>query len=349
MMRGSLAVGIGALALGSVLVMGLQRANGRAAKPASQVQDAWFPYKSPAFDHFVAASYKSMKAGDPSAFYSWFDDHFKEQAGSPPEAFLAQRKQEIDGLSDPVAKADAQQKLGGDIHRLVKKTIPKFSLERGFEFVNTERLGERQCFLQSVLVCGLLQKAGVPSGVAMVYKNIQGQATNNGHAVAVARLSDGKDVIVDCSDPEPFVEQRGLFVRNGKSAYIYVEPEYDGTTGIITAYKSEGNAKVLSPRSVTTLDVPFIDSQFDYYRGERAEGGVFDVHPTTAGLQRSAMFLRKSIQENPANPLAVYMLGHAYRKLGKGDLATHQYQAARVLYAKDGWLPQGIIDALARR
>lgn len=336
MVRWTWPLGLGAVAL-AALGMGLGR-------PRVRLEDASYPFGSPAFSHFVADSYKSGNAGSAKQFFDWFNSHFKAQAGAAPEAYLAKRKLEIDALREPGAKGGAQMKLGGDLHRIIKKTIPKFSLERGFEFYNTAQLGERQCFLQSVLVAGLLQKAGVRAGVAMVYKNIEGQATNNGHAVAIARLADNRDVIVDCSDPTPFVEQKGLFLRNGEKSYLYVEPVY-GASHTISAYR--GNGTVLSPGAVAMLDVAFIDSQFDYYRGERAEHGIFDAHPTPAGLQRSAAFLRKSIQENPANPLAVYMLGNVYRKLGNKDLARRQYQQAQVLYAKDGWLPQGLTDALA--
>src|SRR4029079_16762051 len=103
-------------------------------------------------------------------------------------------KSTLSKISDANERAEAEQVLGGTIHRIIKKVIPKFSLQHGFEFYQAKDLGERQCFLQSVLVSGLLQRAGIDSGVVMVYKNIAGEATNNGHAVAVARLTNGDDI-----------------------------------------------------------------------------------------------------------------------------------------------------------
>ena len=62
-----------------------------------------------------------------------------------------------------------------------------------------------------MIIAGLAQDMGVNAGVVMVYKNIEGAPTNNGHAVALFKLAEGKDIIVDASDPIPFVEQKGLF------------------------------------------------------------------------------------------------------------------------------------------
>lgn len=180
----------------------------------------------------------------------------------------------------------------------------------------------------------------------MVYKNIAGEATNNGHAVAVARLSNGNDILVDCSDPEPFVEHKGLFMRDGERDYVYVSAKYDDASGIISGYRQEGTAQTVAPRSLSTLDIAFINSQFDYYRGERTPGGFFETPTNKAGLELSVKYLQKSIAENPKNPLAVYMLGHVYQKLDQSDAARNQYLAAKQLYEQDGWVPQGVRDAL---
>jgi hypothetical protein len=350
MMNGSVAFGLSAMALGLVLSVCLTPTERPYApiRPKTPVaaKSASFTYESPQFTSFVSDSYKVKGSGSPNDFYGWFDTGFAQLNGATPTNFLAAEKKKIGGLTDPNEKEAAEVALASTIHHSIKKVIPKFSLQHGFEFYQAKDLGERQCFLQSVLVCGLLQKAGVDAGVVMVYKNIAGQATNNGHAVAVARLSNGKDVLVDCSDPEPFVEHQGLFMRDGENDYIYVNPQYEASGGIISAYRQEGTQKDLSPRSLSTLDIPFINSQFDYYRGERVQGGFFETPTTREGLSQSAVFLKKSIKENPKNPLAVYMLGHIYQKLGKSDAGMSQYLAARDLYADDGWVPQGVRDAL---
>jgi tetratricopeptide (TPR) repeat protein len=344
-MKWSVPIGIAALALCAFLVLGF--APPKQAKTPKPAKAASYPYKSDQFTKFVADSYKVKGSGGPEDFYSWFDSSFKDVAGADPSTYVAEQRARIQAIKDPAKRSEAEQELGGNIHHFIKKVIPKFSLQNGFEFYKAKDLGQRQCFLQSVLVSGLLQKAGVNSGVVMVYKNITGQSTNNGHAVAVERLSNGKDVLVDCSDPQPNVEHQGLFLRDAEKDYLYVNPQYDGSTGIINAYREEGTTKDLAPRSLSTLDIPFIYSMFDYYRGERTPGGFFETPTNKAGLEKSAAYLRKAIQENPRNPLAVYMLGHIYQKLGKTDAAASQYLAARDLYDRYGWIPQGVVDALA--
>ena len=349
MINGSVAFGLSAIAFGIALSVGFSpnEAGTITPKTPKPAKSASFPYESDQFTKFVTDSYKVKGSGSPQDFYGWFDGGFQTQTGSSPKVYLAAQKSKIDAIKDPADKAAAEQELGGTIHHIVKKVIPKFSLQHGFEFYQAKDLGERQCFLQSVLVCGLLQRAGIDAGVVMVYKNITGQATNNGHAVAVERLSDGRDVLVDCSDPQPNVEHQGLFMRDGEDDYIYVNPQYSGTSGIITSYRQEGLTTDMAPHSLSTLDIPFINSQFDYYRGERTQGGFFETPTTKDGLEQSAVYLRKSIKENPRNPLAVYMLGHIYQKLGRTDAGMSQYLAARDLYERDGWIPQGVKDVLA--
>lgn len=345
-MRGNVLVGC-LLLVGAVGFREMVRpvlASGNFRKPQSST-DPSFPYQSPQFTKFVSDSYAVKGSGSPTDFYSWFNQGFKDVAGAEPNLFLVSEKKRISSLNG-VERVKAQIALGGNIHRIVKKVIPKFSLQNGFEFYKAKDLGQRQCFLQSVLVSGLLQRAGVPAGVVMVYKNIQGQATNNGHAVSVERLSDGTDILVDCSDPTPNVEHQGLFLRCAPKDYIYVNPSYVGDTGIIKGYAQEGGGPVLKPHQLGLLDLAFISSMFDYYRGERTPGGFFETPTTQAGLTASAKFLQKSIQENPNNPLAVYMLGHVLQKLGEKDRAASQYLASRDLYSRYGWVPQGVQDAL---
>jgi hypothetical protein len=235
--------------------------------------------------------------------------------------------------------------LGAWLHRMVKSTIPRFSLDRGFEFCSVVRYGERQCFLQAVLIAGLLQRSGVRAGVAMVYRNLHGQETNNGHAVTLVRLSDGRDLIVDASDPEPFARQQGLYVRAG--GYRYVDPVYEGRTGRIASYRTVPEKGKLSPAQVRTLDLAFIRSQFWYYRGERREGGLLSRAKTPAGLAAAAADLRKSVSLCPRNPLAVYMLGRVYHAQGKAEEAHRLFERAHRLYAAAGWVPAGPRQYLA--
>ncbi|MCC7230933.1 MAG: hypothetical protein IT203_11120, partial [Fimbriimonadaceae bacterium] len=224
-------------------------------------------------------------------------------------------------------------------HRLVKKSSRKFSLDRGFEFANVVATGERQCFLQSVLIAGILQDAGFDAGVAMVWKNIAGQTTNNGHAVCVLRTDSKHFIVVDASEPMPFPTHQGLFLLDRRSKqYAFVLPDYlpDARIGSL---KLNGQTKTIDPGEFDFLDIPFLKSQFDYYRGERAVGGILDPKSTSAGLQASQAFFEKAEQECANNPLVVWMLSRTYRKLGDNDAAESALTRARILYRSFGWVP----------
>jgi hypothetical protein len=97
------------------------------------------------------------------------------------------------------------------------------------------------------------------------------------------------------------------------------------------------------------LDVPFLRSQFDYYRGERALAGIFSSTPTPEGLRVSARFLEKSRRECPNNPLAVYMLGRTYAKLGRESEQMACLEQAMALCQEFGWVPDGLRNALKVR
>ena len=191
-----------------------------AASGPGERGDDRYAYASPAFTLFVDDSFKDGGSGSADDFYHWFSDAYdhstKRYLGHPDlslEDLLDAKREDLAAISDPGRRAAAEQEFCYWIHGMVKAVIPRFSLDRGFEFRHTVKYGERQCFLQSILVSGMLQRAGLDAGVAMVSRNIAGTDTNNGHAVSVVRLADGNHTLVDCSDPEPFVRHHGLYVR----------------------------------------------------------------------------------------------------------------------------------------
>src|SRR5262249_37901085 len=161
----------------------------------------------------------------------------------------------LSAIQDPSRRAAEITKTGAWVHKLIKSMIPRFSLDRGFEFKNVVHYGERQCFLQSVLVAGLMQSMGVDAGVAMVSRNIQNTETNSGHAVCLVKLPDSTDIIVDCSDPTPFAEQKGLYVRAPR--YKYVLPVY-GEHSEIRAYHAASDRADVPVGEVRTLDAGFL-------------------------------------------------------------------------------------------
>jgi hypothetical protein len=328
-----------------------------------------FPYHEQAFTDFVADSYRqpgvSPAAGDgPDAFYHVMDAAYvrtRPRVGAPPslasvpvtlDRALDAERARIAAESDPqIQTADEEQSAAWVFH-LVKASIPHFSLTRGFEFTNMVARGERQCYSQSVLVAGMLQRMGVPAGVVMVWKSSTGLVSNNGHAVTMARLANGHQLLVDCSDHHtPFTRQEGLFISlNGR--YAYVAPVYAPGAAPnaveVVAYSLESDGEQIGANAARAMDLDFMRSQFDYYRGERVPGGAIAQVKTMPGLEASARYLAASARECPDNPLAVYMLGRVYERLGQLDRARLQFAEAHREYAGFGYVPEGEAEEYAR-
>lgn len=313
-----------------------------------------YAYGSSQFSAFVSNSLHKSGNDKATAFYDWMQLRYtkggEKYDGVHYKSFTAlldAEKAKNSMMADDSSKAAEQMKFASFLHRFIKQAIPRFSLDRGFEFSNAMAKGERQCFLQSVLVASLLQRTGSNAGVAMVWRNIEGQTTNNGHAVALARLADGRDVIVDCSDRTPFVKQQGLFARIDGEGYRFVSPQYQSGNSTIVGYALASGESLVPARKLQTLDIPFLNSQFDYYRGERAPGGFIAATKTPSGLAASERHLEASVRACPKNPLAVYVLGRVHLRQGKRRQALKELSRAKDLYAQDGWIPEGATQALS--
>ncbi len=327
-----------------------------AAPPAAKNAGA-YAYGSPAFTTLVADSYRQIHAADPQTFYAWMDKDCRRialgraaPAGEPMPgwtAILADKKAAVDRAQSPAAKTNLEMQDAAWLHRTIKAALPHFSLDEGFEFTNAVRKGERQCVLQATLMAGLLQAMDVNAGVVMVYKNIAGQSSNNGHAATLMKRADGRDVLVDCSEPTPFARHQGLFVADARTGqYRYVEPIFAGPTATIVGYNPDGETQKLATGVVSPMDGAFVRSQIEYYRGERTSGGLLSPHPTAKGLASEAQHLRTSIAECPQNPLSEYMLGRVYLKQAKLSTARRQLTKAYTFYARFGRVPQGCRDAM---
>lgn len=294
------------------------------------VAPASFPYHGETFDAFVRESYRVAGRKDPGEFYRTMDERGKATGIGTWDAWAATHK--ANGSPEQARAA------GEQVWKRIKKTITKFSLDRGFEFVNVTTTNERQCYLQSIIVAGELQKAGYNAGVAMVWANPKGQTSNNGHAVAMIRTRKG-DVVIDCSEPYPVEVHQGLFMKRGPS-YVYVRPRYTAD-GWIRSYASAQGDETKSI-SVELLDLPFLRSQFDYYRGERALGGVIAKNKTPQGLAASEKLYRRSLAECPANPLTRAMLVRTLAGQGKLAEAEAQRRTALDQYVAYGWTPNDV-------
>lgn len=347
-----------------------------------------YSYYSQRFSQLVSESYKENKSDDIDKFHAWMEQIYENlpqqvqlknnKVKIKLEDFLKLKKKELQDILDIPKKTKYEIELCTKFHKFIKTIIPRYSLERGFEFYNVVNLGERQCFLQSVFIAALLQEIGLNAGVAMVYKNEYGKETNNGHAATLIKLSNKRDIIIDASNKKPFARHLGVFARylappsplekelssvsdyipfykiNGAKAphYIYVEPVYKKDSDEIQYYKSAADNKEIDAIEVKTLDFPFIQSQFWYYRGERTKGGLFATVKTKEGIETAENNLKKSIKLCPNNPLPVYMLGMVYLLDENLYQARNFLEQARELYLKSGWLPPGpkeVLESLNKR
>jgi hypothetical protein len=312
--------------------------------PVARAFEESYPYHSPRFTQFLVESHVYCKPAEAHDFYAWMDKayagcnhRFPGKESLSLEDLLDSKKRQFSRISDPLLRSENEIAFSAWIHRMVKTVIPRFSLDRGYEFCNVIRCGERQCFLQSVLIAGLLQYVGFDAGVVMVYRNPKGEESNLGHAIVLLKLPDGRDIIVDASEPEPFYKPRGIFVRERE--YRFVNPVYLKYSSRIVGYKTESRLRDIAAEQVRSLDYSFVRSQFWYYRGERAKGGLLASRPTSEGLAQSSKAFRQSVKFCAKNPLSMYMLGRVYSAQGKYELAKKQFQEAHDLYTRFGWIP----------
>ncbi len=332
----------------SQVVSGAARAQNVAAD-----NDIAMAYNGPVFKAMVQDSYRVQGVAGP-AFSAWLEGKYLHAGvplagGKTLAAGLAARAAAIrrakGAQRDQLAQGSAQW-----AHTFIKKIIPKFSLERGYEFAAAVKTGERQCLLQSTLIAALLQKMGLDAGEVMVWQNQNAQESNLGHVVAALRLPSGQAMLLDdASDSHPFMTHQGLLIRDVND-YRFVHPVYSGNH--ITAFNRADGQGQVSLKNMRPLEVTYIRSQVNYYRGERADGGFMGAggtgngKRTTEGLALSAKFLQSAISDNPNNALATYVLGLVERKQGQTALAKEHIAAGVKLYQAQGHLPAGPSDAL---
>lgn len=316
-----------------------------------------FPYGGTQFSSFIRTSYAQAPSGTPE-FYGWMNKAYRrskvrfkgQEKASNLAALLTGVRHKYEATSNPEARADMEKQTGAFAWKLLKKTVPKFSLDYGFEFFNAVNRGQRQCYLQSAIVSGMMQAAGMKAGIVMVARSDEGEESNNGHAVTLVKLSNGTDCLVDVSDHHtPFVKQQRLMASDaGTGKYRYVVPQYTANGAAITGYTMPENASSSLPiATVAPLPIRYMVSQFDFYRGERAPGGFASVSKTEAGLAQSERFLKKAVAEDPNNPLAEYVLGRVTLRRGERAEARRQLITAYRLYDSYGFVPDGAREALA--
>jgi hypothetical protein len=294
--------------------------------------------------------------GSAKDFNTWFETEGLRAAatssagepGSSWEDLLARHRGALESTKDPAERARKELALGVWLHGTIKRALPNYNLDRGFELANIARREERQCLMQSLIISSLMQAMGVDAGIAMVNRNREGEYTNNTHVVVMLKLATGRDVLVDGSYREPLVAHMGLMAMLADGAQRYVRPVYSDGFREIVAYTDAASGRTLPVALVRPMDLGFVKSQIDYFRGERTPGGVIAKRTSAAGLRRSARFFQTSLEECPRNPLPSYMLGQVYEKQGLLSDANRQYRRARDLYSQAGWIPNAVYQAVAR-
>lgn len=303
-----------------------------------------YPYGQAAFSRFITESRGGWPNGH-TAYYAWMDAQLPRTRAAGPlpaawGAWMDDKRRALEAIADPARKAQAQRDVCATVHRRVKLAIPRFSLDRGFEFRHTVDHGERQCFLQSVLIAGLLQRAGMDAGVVMIFQNPEGAYSNNGHAVALVRFADGRAALVDASEQRPFIAHGGLFAWDAAARdYRFLNPVYAANGAEFTQLRRAAGGTVSLAR---TRDLPldFLRSQFEYYRGERVPGGVLAEKPTPTGLAASARHFDAAIRLAAANPLPHFMRLRVLERRNEAKAAATEAATVRRLYNRYGWVPE---------
>ena len=140
----------------------------------------------------------------------------------------------------------------------------------------------------------------------------------------------------------PFPTHKGLFTFDKKTkTYAFLLPLYQKDASIAQFDRNDDGSK-LTPSDLQYLDIPFLKSQFDYYRGERVPQGILDRSGTKAGLEESRAFFEKAEKECPNNPLVLAMLSRTYSRLGMDKEARETLNKAVPLYRTFGWIPGGL-------
>lgn len=314
---------------------------GPAAVPAT------LAFSGPEFRGLAAESYRQQSLK--GEFGDWLAQAYLKAGvplakGKTLAGALAQRKAQLAAARTPAEQDALARETATWAWTFIKKAVPNFSLERGFEFASIPRYGERQCLLQSTIIAGLLQETGLNAGLVMVWKSMNGQESNLGHVTSVLRLPSGAgDVQVDASEPQPFATHQGVLAAAGGNL-LFLRPVFS-SGNVIASYISVKGGNALPANGMNFLSLDYLRSQYDYYRAERTIGGVLGTgtgRATPEGLRRSEELLLKALKTEPNNALAAGVLGTVYRKQGRTSEAKTQYRRAAALYQVQGHLPAGM-------
>lgn len=121
-----------------------------------------FPLESPAFHQLVEDSHAQVPGAPP--FLPWLKPAYHKGFGpSSHGAYAGDPEKALRQLADRPPLEAATWAF-----QVVKRLLPRFSLEEGYELAYAALKGERQCLLQDTLVQGLLESMGFTAGIFMV-------------------------------------------------------------------------------------------------------------------------------------------------------------------------------------
>lgn len=323
-----------------------------ATRAAAAPAPADLTYGGPNFQALADESYKIV--GLDGNFTQWLADAYLKGGvtladGKTLDEALQTRKAQLAAAKTPQERDALARETAFWAHKFIKKVVPKFSFERGFEFANIVKTGERQCLLQSTIIAGLLQKAGFNAGLVMVWKSLSGQESNLGHVTSVLRLPSGAgDLQIDASEPTPVAQHQGILAWTGGD-YRFLAPQFTAD-GLITGYARMDNQGTLKPSELAFLSYRYVHSQYFYYRAERAIGGILGTgtnKATPEGLKVSEANLRRALELEPRNALAQSVLGSVLRRMGRNFEAQQQFRKAAAMYATEGHTPPSMAANLS--
>jgi hypothetical protein len=127
------------------------------------------------------------------------------------------------------------------------------------------------------------------------------------------------------------------------SGYRFVKPVFIPKSTAIQAYRLTATGGTVPISRIRGLDIAFLRSQFVYYRGERAPGGIPSRRPTKAGIAAQSRWFRQSIARCPSNPISTYMLARVDLQTGNTRESRTLLDRAYNLYRAAGWVPPDVI------
>lgn len=316
-------------------------------KPTSP---ATFRYENAEFRGIVADSYRVTRKGSPTKFYRIIESRLRQQVGKPWLKFAWERRYAQNRITDLEKRAEFQEQTIEIIHRAVRAIAPKSDRYSGFEFAYMASRKTRDALSQTVLAATLLQDCGIKAGVTVVFKRSGGDYVNFDYPVAIAKLANYRDRLVDLTTSIVSPQHLGVLLVNQENYdYIALSPSYERQTGRIEAYvKQTGTRPTLSARYTSTLDINYVDSLFDVNRALFIKDGLKSLTPSDSALKLTISYLKRAIEKCGENAISTHLLAQTYELLGDRNQAGSYFRDAYSMYQRYGFVPEGVEASMAR-